>query len=159
MLGEQFRSQLSITETDGEEEGSPKIITIENIDRFREIADELVVLARSSPQDKFLLVTGLKQLGDVVSVTGDGANDAPALKKSDVGLAMNITGTDIAKEAADIILLDDNFSSIIVAVKWGRNIYDCIRKFLQFQLTVNLVALFLCFVGAVVVEKSPLTAV
>jgi len=79
-----------------------------------------------------MLVTGLKQLESVVAVTGDGTNDAAALKQSDVGLAMNIVGTDIAKAASDIILLDDNFTSIITAVKWGRNIYDCIRKFLQF---------------------------
>jgi Ca2+ transporting ATPase len=159
MLGEQFRSRLSIVEAQDADDETTTTIKIGNLDDFAELAQNLTVIARSSPQDKFLLVTGLKQLGDVVSVTGDGANDAPALKKSDVGLAMHLAGTDVAKEAADIILLDDNFASIIVAVKWGRNIYDCIRKFLQFQLTVNLVALFLCFLGAVVVEKSPLTAV
>lgn len=130
-----------------------------NLEMFTEIADRLRVLARSSPEDKFLLVTGLKQLENVVAVTGDGSNDAPALKKSDVGLAMNITGTGLAKDASDIILIDDNFASIITAIKWGRNIYDCIRKFLQFQLTVNVVALFMVFLGAVVIEQSPLTAI
>jgi len=92
----------------------------------------LQVLARSTPEDKYILVTGLKEIGHVVAVTGDGTNDAPALKKADVGFAMGITGTEVAKEASDIVLLDDNFSSIITAIKWGRNIFTNVRKFLQF---------------------------
>lgn len=87
------------------------------------------VLARSRPEDKYLLVTGLKEMGDIVAVTGDGTNDAPALKKADVGFAMN-SGTDAAKHACDIILLDDNFTSIVKACMWGRSIYENIRKFL-----------------------------
>ena len=96
---------------------------------FSRIVHDLRVLARSTPDDKFILVTGLIQLGNVVAVTGDGTNDAPALKKSDVGFAM-ASGTEIAKEAAGIIMLDDNFKTIVNAVKWGRNIYDCVRKFI-----------------------------
>jgi P-type E1-E2 ATPase len=114
------------------------------------------VLARSRPEDKYLLVTGLKEMGDIVAVTGDGTNDAPALKKADVGFAMGLTGTDVAKGACDIILMDDNFASIVKACMWGRNIFDSIRKFLQFQLTVNVVALFTAFIGAVVLKESPL---
>lgn len=127
-----------------------------NLEAFKALHKNLRVLARSRPEDKYLLVTGLKELGDIVAVTGDGTNDAPALKKADVGFAMGITGTEIAKHAAAIIIMDDNFASIVKACMWGRNIYDNIRKFLQFQITVSLVALFTAFVGSVVLKDSPL---
>jgi Ca2+ transporting ATPase len=129
---------------------------VKNLKIFKEVTKNLRVLSRSRPEDKYLLVTGLRQIGDVVAVTGDGTNDAPALKKADVGFAMGITGTDVAKHAADIIITDDNFASIVQAVMWGRNIYDNIRKFLQFQLTVNVVAMFTALVGSVILKESPL---
>jgi Ca2+ transporting ATPase len=132
---------------------------VKNLEAFKALHKNLVVLARSRPEDKYLLVTGLKELGDVVAVTGDGTNDAPALKKADVGFAMGITGTEIAKHAADIIIMDDNFASIVKACNWGRNVYDNIRKFLQFQITVSLVALFTAFIGSVVLQDSPLQAI
>jgi len=125
----------------------------------------LKVLARSSPTDKHTLVKGiidanLEHIGrQVVAVTGDGTNDGPALKKADVGFAMGIAGTDVAKEASDIILTDDNFTSIVKAVLWGRNVYDSISKFLQFQLTVNVVAVVVAFIGATFTGDSPLKAV
>jgi len=119
---------------------------------------QLEVIARCSPLDKQRLVGRLQQLGEVVASTGDGTNDAPQLKLADVGFAMGIAGTEVAKEACDIILMDDNFSSVVKALMWGRNVYDSIRKFLQFQLTVNVAALITAFVGALTV-KSPLTAV
>jgi len=91
---------------------------------------KLDVMARSRPEDKLAMVIGLIHLKNVVAVTGDGTNDAPALRRADVGFSMGIAGTDVAREASDIVLLDDNFKSIITAVLWGRNIYDSIRKFL-----------------------------
>jgi len=163
------------------------------------ILPNLQVLARSSPEDKHILVQRLNGglmpkteeewmeahpgrdyatekhlllpghydewavsrngVGEVVGVTGDGTNDGPALKAADVGLSMGISGTDVAKNASDIIIMDDNFSSIVKAVLWGRSVFDNIRKFLQFQLTVNVVALTITFLSAVAGYKPPLNAV
>ncbi|KDN72049.1 putative calcium-translocating P-type ATPase [Colletotrichum sublineola] len=122
------------------------------------IIPRLCVLARSSPEDKRVLVKRLKALGDIVAVTGDGTNDAPALKTADVGFSMGIAGTEVAKEASSIILMDDNFNSIVKALKWGRAVNDAVKRFLQFQLTVNITAVILTFVTAVS-STSVLTAV
>ncbi|KAA3681892.1 Ca2+ transporting ATPase, plasma membrane [Paragonimus westermani] len=131
---------------------------------FDKVWINLRVLARSSPQDKYTLVSHIIKSRaapsrQVVAVTGDGTNDGPALKRADVGFAMGIAGTDVAKEASDIILTDDNFSSIVKAVMWGRNVYDSITKFLQFQLTVNVVAIIVAFAGACFLDDSPLKAI
>ncbi|KAL1641563.1 plasma membrane calcium [Didymella pomorum] len=125
------------------------------------IIPKLRVLARSSPEDKRKLVQRLKGLGDTVAVTGDGTNDAPALKAADVGFSMGIAGTEVAKEASAIILMDDNFASIVKALLWGRAVNDAVKKFLQFQITVNITAVVLTFVSAVSSDeqKSVLTAV
>ena len=98
---------------------------------FDEVIPRLQVLARSSPEDKRILVTRLKALGETVAVTGDGTNDAPALKAADIGFSMGISGTEVAKEASEIILMDDNFTSIVTALKWGRAVNDAVQKFLQ----------------------------
>ncbi|KAH0499593.1 hypothetical protein TgHK011_006774 [Trichoderma gracile] len=113
------------------------------------VAEDICILARSSPEDKRILVEVLKNLGEVVAVTGDGTNDAPALKIADVGFSMGITGTEVAKEASDIILMDDNFASIVKALGWGRAVNDSVKKFLLFQLTVNITAVIITFVTAV----------
>jgi len=129
---------------------------------LRTILPSMTILARSSPLDKQRLVDRLQtDFGEIVAVTGDGTNDGPALSKADIGFGMGITGTEVAKAASDIILLDDNFASIVVALMWGRSVYDAIRKFLIFQLTVNVVAVVVAFVGAVADEEgeSPIKAV
>ncbi|EDK43998.1 conserved hypothetical protein [Lodderomyces elongisporus NRRL YB-4239] len=125
------------------------------------VVPELRVLARSSPEDKRILVDTLRKQGEVVAVTGDGTNDAPALKLADVGFSMGIAGTEVAREASDIILMTDDFTDIVQAIKWGRTVASSIKKFIQFQLTVNITACMLTFVSAVASSKnqSVLTAV
>uniref|UniRef100_A0AAQ4Q720 Calcium-transporting ATPase n=1 Tax=Gasterosteus aculeatus aculeatus TaxID=481459 RepID=A0AAQ4Q720_GASAC len=152
MEGKEFNQQIRNDQGEVEQE------------RLDKVWPKLRVLARSSPTDKHTLVKGIidslvGETRQVVAVTGDGTNDGPALKKADVGFAMGIAGTDVAKEASDIILTDDNFTSIVKAVMWGRNVYDSISKFLQFQLTVNVVAVIVAFTGACITQDSPLKAV
>jgi len=124
---------------------------------FKEKSDEeilsilkkLRVLARATPSDKERLVSLIQRTKEVVAVTGDGTNDAPALKKADVGISMGLKGTDVAKEASDIVLTDDNFGSIVKAVHWGRTLYENVQKFLQFQLTINVSALAIAFLSPI----------
>jgi Ca2+-transporting ATPase len=116
---------------------------------LEQILPKLCVLARSSPEDKKVLVTLLQSKKNIVAVTGDGTNDAPALRAADVGFSMGITGTEVAKESSDIILMDDNFASIVRALAWGRAINDAVKKFLQFQVTVNITAVILTFASSV----------
>ena len=126
-----------------------------------DVVPRLQVLARSSPEDKKVLVETLRSLGEIVGVTGDGTNDGPALKTANVGFSMGIAGTEVAKEASDIILMDDNFSSIVKAIMWGRCVNDAVRKFLQFQISTNITAVIITFVSAVASdqETAVLTAV
>ncbi|CAL5025576.1 unnamed protein product [Urochloa decumbens] len=124
-----------------------------------EAAEKISVMGRSSPNDKLLLVKALRKKGHVVAVTGDGTNDAPALHEADIGLSMGIQGTEVAKESSDIIILDDNFASVVRVVRWGRSVYANIQKFIQFQLTVNVAALIINVVAAVSSGNVPLNAV
>ncbi len=118
----------------------------------------LRIVARAKPLDKYRLVRLLQELGEVVAVTGDGTNDAPALKRADVGLAMGIAGTEVSKEASKIVLLDDAFSTIVKAVHWGRSLYENIQRFIQFQLTINVSALAITFLGILFFGvKAPFT--
>jgi Ca2+-transporting ATPase len=113
-------------------------------DEMKNVLPRLQVLARSSPEDKRILVTRLKAMGEIVAVTGDGTNDAPALKAANIGFSMGISGTEVAKEASSIILMDDNFASIITALMWGRAVNDAVQKFLQVSLTPFCRPLRLC---------------
>ncbi|RCV36980.1 hypothetical protein SETIT_8G025400v2 [Setaria italica] len=129
-------------------------------EEMRDLIPKIRVMARSLPLDKHTLVTNLRGMfHEVVAVTGDGTNDAPALHEADIGLAMGIAGTEVAKESADVIVLDDNFATIINVARWGRAVYINIQKFVQFQLTVNIVALVINFVSACITGSAPLTAV
>lgn len=157
MTGAEFRREVGGLRE--EKVGGQVREVINDVNRFRDIIKELRVLARSTPLDKYILTTGLRNEGSVVAVTGDGTNDAAALKKANVGFAMGRAGTEVAKEAADIILLDDNFGSLVTSIKWGRNVYDSIRKFLQFQLTANMVAMFMALIGGVFLGDSPLNSI
>jgi hypothetical protein len=127
-------------------------------DAFRRLMDRVKVMARCQPEHKEFFVRGLIDEREIVAVTGDGTNDAPALATADVGFAMGIAGTKVAKAASAIVVMDDNFATIVKAIKWGRNVYDAIQKFLVFQLTVNIVAVILVLVCACVAGQTPLGA-
>lgn len=126
-------------------------------DELKEKLPDLHVLARAKPLDKYRMVRLLQEQGHVVAMTGDGTNDAPSLKKADVGLAMGIAGTEVAKEASKIVLLDDAFGTIVRAVHWGRALYENIQRFVQFQLTINVSALTIAFLGPFVGLRPPFT--
>ncbi|KAJ1548215.1 Calcium-transporting ATPase 10, plasma membrane-type [Nowakowskiella sp. JEL0078] len=139
--------------TDGIVMEGPEFAKLTDEQRLK-IIPNLQVLARSSPSDKYLLVRLLKETGQVVAVTGDGTNDAPALKVADVGFAMGKSGTQIAINASDIVLLDDNFATLVRSIKWGRNVLNCVRKFLQFQLSINFSSVIMTFIGPLVSSQA-----
>ncbi|MGG7145953.1 calcium-translocating P-type ATPase, PMCA-type [Clostridium butyricum] len=117
------------------------------------------IVARSKPDTKMRIVNALQNNGEVVAVTGDGINDAPALSKADVGIAMGISGTEVSKSAADIILTDDSFSTIVKGIQWGRGIYDNFQRFIQFQLTVNIIAFLIAILSQITGKEMPFTTI
>lgn len=141
-------------------ESIEQVVLAEEIDRLsdEELKEKLLkinVVARSTPMTKLRIVRALKSMGEVVAVTGDGINDAPAIKHADVGIAMGISGSEITKETADVVLLDDSFATVMRAVSFGRNVYRNLQRFILFQLTVNLSALIFITVCAVLGLDSP----
>lgn len=148
------------------EDDDPDVISIDG-SAFSQLSDQeardavkrVKIIWRARPLDKRKLVKTLQENGQVVAVTGDGTNDAPALNFANVGLAMGMSGTDVAKEAADIVLLDDSFASIVRAVKWGRSLYANIQRFILFQLTINLAALSVAFMGPFIGVSLPFTVI
>jgi len=156
--GKDFTDRVEGVKEEFDEIEKKRYYKIGNEEEFNKVSASLRILARCSPYDKFVLTIGMRNSDKIVGVTGDGTNDSLALKSANIGIAM-MTATPMAKESSDIILLDDNIENIVTAVRWGRNIYQNIRRFLQFQLTVNIVALLLCLIGAVSVASCPLSAV
>ena len=127
-------------------------------EELSQMLSKITVIARSTPSIKMRVVNLLKAQGNVVAVTGDGINDAPALKNADVGIAMGISGTEVSKEASDIVLLDDSFATIVNAVRWGRGIYENFKRFINFQLTVNVSAVVVVLTSILLGFKAPFTA-
>lgn len=153
--GDSVETAISVAKSIGLTDDSPTVITATDMKSMTDeklkkiLKDGNIIFARATPMGKLRIVNLLKELGNIVAVTGDGVNDAPALKSADIGVAMGITGTDVAKESADMILLDDSFASIVYAIYEGRAIYDNIKKFIRFVVTIDVAEMMTIFIGSI----------
>ncbi len=145
--------------SDGKKAVEASFIDLLSQEELQEEIKSIAIVARSKPDTKMRIVEALQANNEVVAVTGDGINDAPALTKADVGIAMGIAGTEVSKKAADIILTDDSFSTIVQGIKWGRGIYENFQRFIQFQITVNLVAFFVAILSVLFDFQMPFTTI
>ena len=164
LTGDNINTAMSIGKEIGLLYGGKKAVEATYIDilseeELRDEIKEISIVARSKPDTKMRIVQALQANGEVVAVTGDGINDAPALSKADVGIAMGISGTEVSKNASDIILTDDSFSTIVEGIKWGRGIYENFQRFIQFQLTVNIVAFVIAVISQIMDTKMPFTTI
>lgn len=164
LTGDNINTAIAIGKEIGLLDGNKKAVEATYIDilsdeELREEINEISIVARSKPDTKMRVVQALQKNMEVVAVTGDGINDAPALSKSDVGIAMGISGTEVSKNASDIILTDDSFSTIVDGIKWGRGIYENFQRFIQFQLTVNIVAFITAIISQVLGQEMPFTTI
>ena len=166
LTGDNIQTAMAIGKELGMIGGKSQMRAVEStyIDQLddQQLAEEIKtigIVARSKPTTKMRIVQALQKNGEVVAVTGDGINDAPALTKADVGVAMGIAGTEVSKNAADIILTDDSFSTIVQAIKWGRGIYNNFQRFIQFQLTVNVIAFLIAVLSQLMGYDMPFTTI
>ena len=164
LTGDNINTAIAIGEELGLLEGNNRAVEATYIDTLsdEELKEEITtisIVARSKPDTKMRIVIALQSNGEVVAVTGDGINDAPALTKADVGIAMGIAGTEVSKNAADIILTDDSFGTIVKGIKWGRGIYENFQRFIQFQITVNIIAFLTAILSVVFDFQMPFTTI
>ena len=164
LTGDNINTAIAIGEELGMLNGDKKAVEATYIDTLsdEELKNEIkniAIVARSKPETKMRIVGALQDNGEVVGVTGDGINDAPALTKADVGIAMGISGSEVSKNAADIILTDDNFTTIIHGIKWGRGVYQNFQRFVQFQITVNIIAFLIAIISQILNFDMPFTTI
>ncbi|MGN0143552.1 MAG: calcium-translocating P-type ATPase, PMCA-type [Clostridium sp.] len=164
LTGDNINTAVAIGEELGMLKKGMKAVEASYIDtlsdeELKEEIKNIAIVARSKPETKMRVVNALQENGEVVGVTGDGINDAPALTKADVGIAMGISGSEVSKNAADIILTDDNFTTIINGIKWGRGVYENFQRFIQFQLTVNIIAFLIAIVSQILDLEMPFTTI